>query len=66
MAEMNLADFPVVIDESLPPGRCCVMPAEIYDLIGQAKRGSLSWDLVIEEAVRAAKEGRIAIITDAG
>lgn len=66
MSYVNFADFPIVVDETLPPGKCYMMPAEIYDLIEQAKRGDLSWDFVIDEVTEAAKDGRIGVVDGIG
>lgn len=63
---VNFSNFPVVLDDTLPPNTCYMMPAEIYDLIEQAKRGDLHWDFVIEEVMDAAKDGRITIIKNIG
>lgn len=66
MDAINFADFPIVIDETLPPNTAYMMPAEIYDLIQQAKDGKLSWDFVIDEVTEAARDGRIGIINGIG
>lgn len=48
------------------PDTIYMIPSDIIQLISEAEAGLLPWDFVIDEATKAAKEGRIGIITNIG
>lgn len=56
----------VVVDGELPPNTIYMMPTDILELIIEAREGLLSWDYVNDEVLKAARKGRIGVITNIG
>lgn len=56
----------IVTDAGVSKNKIYMMPSDIVQLIRDAQDGLLSWDFVIDEATKAAREGRIGLITNIG
>jgi hypothetical protein len=58
--------FELIADAGVRGDRIFMIPGDIVQLIRGAQDGLLDWDFVIEEATKAAREGRIGVITNIG
>lgn len=54
----------IVTDDAVEQNKIYLMPLDIVELIIEAQQELVSWDFAIEEATKAAREGRIGIITN--